>query len=200
MNGADIWSLEQAVGLGRPIRSAKMVGNEHCLLLTASAVAFAGSMLLALIGEGRKLALVHPGIDWFGSRTCYGSLHLRLGILKRNGYPRQLPVGLGFTLRLALLDPQAVGPLTYSLFQIVAHNFRFRLASEWRRPGRTPEGPRNHRLRPRSPPLRVWPLPCRSVRQPSRWRPCRAPLFFSPISVLRLASFLCLGERGGAII
>jgi hypothetical protein len=73
-------------------------------------------MLLALIGEGRKLALVHPGIDWFGSRGCYRSLHLRLGILKRNGYPRQLPVSLGFTLRLALLKPQTVRPLTYSLF------------------------------------------------------------------------------------
>src|SRR3954452_20573115 len=110
-------------------------------------------MLFALIGEGRKLALVHPGIDWFGSRTGYGSLHLRLGILKRNGYPRQLPVGLGFTLRLDLLDPQAVRPLPYSPFQIVAHNFPLQMIFEWRRPGRTPEDPRNHRLRSRPPPL-----------------------------------------------
>jgi hypothetical protein len=89
-------------------------------------------MLFALIGEGRKLALVHPGIDWFGCRARYGSLHLRLGILKRNGYPRQLPVGLGFTLRLALLDPQAVRPLTYSPFQIVAHNFPLQMIFTFR--------------------------------------------------------------------
>jgi hypothetical protein len=68
-----------------------------------------------LIGEGQKLALVQPGIDWFGTRNCYGSLQLRFGILKRNGYPRKLPVGLRFTLRLTLLDPQAIRQLTYSL-------------------------------------------------------------------------------------
>ena len=73
-------------------------------------------MLLTLIGEGWKLALVQQGIDRFGSRACYGSLHLRLGILKRNGYPRQLPMSRGFTLRLAFLNPQAVRPRTYSPF------------------------------------------------------------------------------------
>src|SRR3954465_8681774 len=78
-------------------------------------------MLLALISQSWKLALVHPCIDRLTGVACNWFLHLRFGILKSNSHSRQLPMGLGLPIRLPFIEPDAVSAITYSLFQTVAH-------------------------------------------------------------------------------
>jgi hypothetical protein len=76
-------------------------------------------MLLALVGEGRKFSMIYPGVDRFAALACYRPQHLRFDVLKRDRYARELPMVSRFSIWPTLVERDAVGALTYSLFQIV---------------------------------------------------------------------------------
>src|SRR3954453_22152843 len=82
---------------------------------------FAGGVLLALVGEGWKFALVQQGFDRLWRIVCYGFLHLGFCILKRDRHTRELPMRFGFALWPALVEPHTMSSFAYSLLEIVDH-------------------------------------------------------------------------------
>src|SRR3954453_6453600 len=88
---------------------------------------FARSVLLALIGEGWKFALVQQSFDRLGHIACYRFLHLGFCVLERYRQTRELPMLFGFALGLALVEPHTMSSFPYSLLEIVDHVLAFQM-------------------------------------------------------------------------